>query len=99
MAPCWYVVLSRLAQLPTPSYNNVAGPRGSNQDAIAPATGLSRAHVALILGRLRRRDAVDVQLLHVAGKSRRVRAYRITPWGFKLLSRYDPTPYRAANDN
>ena len=92
MAPHWFHVLDHLSKLPGPGFTERTAPRGAGQLAVRAATGLSRAHVALVLGYLRKRDAVTVELLHISGKKRRVRSYRVSPWGFKLLANYVTSP-------
>ncbi|MFH0815262.1 MAG: hypothetical protein V1934_00370 [Methanobacteriota archaeon] len=83
--PVWFKTLDHLASVPGNGYTDLTAPRGCNQDGIAAALGITRAHVALNLKNLVNRELVMVRLLHVPGKNRKVRTYQLTFYGYKFL--------------
>ncbi len=57
------------------------------QDGIGTALGISRAHVALELKRLRQAGKVEERMAHVAGARTRRKVYDLTPSGQELARR------------
>src|SRR5256712_123847 len=56
-------------------------PRETTQDGIAAALGISRAHAALELKRLKTSARVEERMAHVAGARSRRKVYFLTPAG------------------
>ena len=83
--PIWFRALDHLAKVPGNGFTDLTAPRGCNQDGIAAALGITRAHVALNLKKLVKGELVQVQLLHIPGKGRRVKSYQLTMAGYRLL--------------
>lgn len=54
-------------------------PSALSQDGIAMHCELTRAHAAVALSSLRKRGWVEWELMHVDGKSRKVRVFTVTP--------------------
>jgi tetratricopeptide (TPR) repeat protein/DNA-binding MarR family transcriptional regulator len=62
-------------------------PPEMTQDGIAAALGISRAHVALELKRLRSLSRVEERMAHVAGAKTRRKVYHLTPAGQEIARR------------
>ena len=96
MAPIWFRTLDHLAKVSENGYTDLTAPRGSDQTGIAAALGITRAHVAINLRGLVRRELVRVQLLHIPGKGRRVKSYQLTMTGYRLLQELQARRIREA---
>jgi len=80
-APRWIKVVRHLSRFDPEGMTFIA-PSGVVQEAIAEALGITRANVALVLGRMRERGLVECRLLHVVGFNRRKKVYVLSQAGF-----------------
>jgi CRP-like cAMP-binding protein len=80
--PQWVRVLQYLKQY-NPERFEFEAPPALTQDGIADAVGITRAHTALVLKRLRDRGLVEERLVHITGGRRRRKAYVPSPLGVR----------------
>jgi DNA-binding MarR family transcriptional regulator len=75
--------IRHLAGLPRLAPGDLAGPERT-QAGIVAALEAGQSAVSRVLGQLERAGVVSVETVHVAGRPRRVKVYRLTPRGERL---------------
>jgi hypothetical protein len=76
-------LIRHLAELPRLAPGDTPGPPRTQAGLVA-ALGAGQSAVSRVLGQLERAGVVSVVTTHVAGSSRRVKVYRLTPRGERL---------------
>ena len=82
--PHWLRVLQHLYRY-SAADQRMTAPFGTTQPGIGSTLGITRAHAALVLSDLQRRQMVESRLLHISGNRRRCKAYFPTHLGVAAL--------------
>ena len=83
-SPLWIGALQHLRRYSVADYV-VTASFEATQLGIGSSVGISRAHAALLLTDLVKRQLVETRLLHIKGNGRRRKAYFVTHLGWAAL--------------